>query len=36
MSEQVKQEGNFKVKAKKPKNLSKPNAITKVEIPKAS
>ena len=35
MSEQVKQEGNFKVKAKKPKNLSKPNAITKVEIPKA-
>ncbi len=34
MSEQVKQEGAFKVKAKKPKNLTKPNAITKVELPK--
>jgi hypothetical protein len=34
MSETVKEEGSFKVKAKKPKNLNKPNAITKVEIPK--
>ena len=35
MSEKVKEEGSFKVKAKKPKNLNKPNAITKVEMPKA-
>ena len=34
MSEKVKEEGSFKVKAKKPKNLNKPNAITKVEMPK--
>jgi hypothetical protein len=34
MSETVKEEGSFKVKAKKPKNLNKPNAITKVEMPK--
>jgi hypothetical protein len=34
MSEKVKEEGTFKVKPKKPKNLNKPNAVTKVEIPK--
>jgi len=34
MSETVKEEGSFKVKAKKPKNLNKPNTITKVEMPK--
>jgi hypothetical protein len=34
MSETVKQEGDFKMKAKKPKNLNKPSVITKVEMPK--
>jgi hypothetical protein len=38
MSEQVKQEGEFKLQAKpkKPKNLGKTNEVTKVEIPKTS
>ena len=38
MSEQVKQEGEFKLQAKpkKPKNLGKANEVTKIEIPKTS
>jgi hypothetical protein len=37
MSEEVKQEGEFKVKTpSKPKNLGKANEVTKVEIPKTS
>jgi len=37
MSEEVKQEGEFKVKTpSKPKNLGKANEVTKVEIPKIS
>jgi hypothetical protein len=34
MSEQVKQEGEFKMKTPtKPKNLGKANEVTKIEIP---
>ena len=37
MSEEVKQEGEFKIKTpSKPKNLGKANEVTKVEIPKTS
>jgi hypothetical protein len=37
MSEEVKQEGEFKMKTpSKPKNLGKANEVTKVEIPKTS
>jgi len=37
MSEEVKQEGEFKIKTpSKPKNLGKANEVTKVDIPKTS
>jgi len=37
MSEEIKQEGEFKIKTRsKPKNLGKANEVTKVDIPKTS